>query len=123
RRETFGEFQLLTVPDAAAVDAERRAIGEVRRLDDQRVAFEVPAWVAQERMHFRAEMRFRRQRDDARFVNHLVADRNEALALYELERVAVDDRQHRADDAAGDATVVQAAIVVRIGGAALAAGG
>ena len=59
---------------------------------------------------------------DARLVDHLVADRDQARGLHDLVAVVVDDRQDRAGDAARDAAVVEAAIGVGIGRAALLAG-
>ena len=51
------------------------------------------------------------ERDDARLVDHLVAERDEARRLDDLVAVVVDDRHHRADDAARDAAVVRAELV------------
>ncbi len=45
--------------------------------------------------------------EDARVVDHLVADRHHARRLHDAVAVAVDDAQHRADDAAGDAAIVE----------------
>ena len=45
--------------------------------------------------------------EDARVVDHLVADGHHARRLHDAVAVAVDDAQHRADDAARDAAVVE----------------
>ena len=46
-REALRDLQRFAVPLAAAVDADARAVREVRRLDDERVAFEAAARVAE----------------------------------------------------------------------------
>ena len=54
-REALGELQLLAVRRAAAVHADARLVGEVRRLDHERVAFPVAARVAQVLLECRLE--------------------------------------------------------------------
>ena len=77
--------------------AERRLLEEVRGFDDERVALPVAARVAHVRLQERAgHMRPPVERNDARLVHHLVADRHEARALRDVVRVAVDGRHHRA---------------------------
>ena len=64
------------------------------------------------------ELRAAVERDDARLVDHLVADHDVARRLHDLVAGVVDRRRQRPDHAARDAAVVEAAIRVRIGGAA-----
>ena len=56
--------------------------------------------------------------EHARLVDHLVAQDDHARGLDDLVAVVVDDRQQRSQHAAGDALVVEAPVLVRVGGAA-----
>ena len=58
------------------------------------------------------------ERDDARLVDHFVGDHDVARRLHDLVAGVVDRRRQRADHAARDAAVVEAAVRVRIRGAA-----
>src|SRR4029077_6981511 len=75
-----------------SIRASRR---EVRRLDDERVAVPVAARVAHIQADALARMRAAVQPDHPRFMNHLVADGDEALPLHDLVRVAIHAGQHR----------------------------
>jgi hypothetical protein len=66
------------------------AIAEVRRVDDERVAFPVAARVAHVEVNVRARVRPAVERDHARLVDHLHRDRDVARCLDDLVRVAVD---------------------------------
>ena len=102
-----------------ARSAIRRLVGEVRRLDDERVAFPVAAAHRRRTDGSSTAMCGRVvERNHARVVDHLVGDRHEARALMDVIRVAVDGRHHRAGDAARDAAVVEAAVFPRVGRAA-----
>src|SRR5580765_6772224 len=72
-------------------------------------------------MHARAEVRPLRMLgaaaidgNDAVLVNHLVAERHRVLALDDLVEAAVAGRHHRRRDAARDATIVEAEILVAV---------
>ena len=52
--------------------------------------------------------------DDPRVVDHLVAERHHARRLHDAVAVAVDDAEHRADDAARDAAVVEREVLGRV---------
>ena len=52
--------------------------------------------------------------EEARVVDHLVADRDHAGRLDDAVAVAVDDAHHRSDDAARDAAVVQGEVLRRV---------
>jgi hypothetical protein len=47
-------------------------------------------------------------------VDHLVAEGHHARRLHDAVAVAVDDAQHRADDAARDAAVVEREVLERV---------
>src|SRR5439155_25168447 len=99
------------------------ALLEVRRLDDERVAFPMSTGIAHIEVDVAADVRAPRngiERDDARLVHHLVANRDVTGALDDLIRVAVDRRHHRAGYAARDAAVVEVAILEGISRAAAA---
>ena len=110
KRSIIFRFSLLSPCDMAI----RRS--EVRRLDDERVAFPVAAARRPCTCGCVRRVRAAVERDDARFVNHLVADRHVARALHDLVRVAVDGRHHRAGHAAGDAAIVEAEVLVLLNG-------
>src|SRR5688572_822911 len=95
---------------------ERRFLEVVRAFDDERVAFPVAARVAHVRLHVPRERLAAVERDDARVVHHLVADRDHPWRLHDLVRVAVDGRHHRARDAAGDAPHVERQILRAVEG-------
>ena len=99
---------------AAAVAADAGHPIEILRHDDQRVALPVSARVAHVGLDARREMRPAVERDDARLVDHLVADDDEARRLHDLVAVVVDGRQERSHDAARDAAVVEAAIEIAV---------
>ena len=61
------------------------------------------------------------ERDDARFVDHLVANDHHAGSLHDLVAVVVDGRQERSHHAARDAAVVEAAVEMAVGLAPLQA--
>ena len=105
-REPLDDLHVGAVAQAVAVQADARLIGEVRRLDDQRVAFPVAARVAHVLADLRADVRPSIERNDAGVVHHLVADRHFVRRLHDPVAVAVDDREDRSDDAARDAAVV-----------------
>src|ERR1043166_9032230 len=98
---------------AAAADL----VGEVRRVDDERVALPVASRVAHIEMYVPAEAgRCAGCRNHAVFVNHLVLNHDVARSLENARAVAVNGRQDRADHAARDAAVV---IAVELGGVVL----
>ena len=99
-----------------AVAAEARAIREVRRLDDERVALEPAARIAHPHLHAGACVRAAVERDHARLVDHLVADHDDAGRLDDLRAVAVDDGNDRADEPARQAAIVVREIGVRRAG-------
>ena len=101
-REALGDLQLLAVRPVRRADA----VGEIRRLDDERVAFPVAARVAHVLPDVRADVRTAVERDDARVVDHLVADDDLVRCLHDAQAVAV---QHRRDarDPARDAAIVE----------------
>ena len=96
--------------------ADARLVGEVRRLDDQRVAFPVPARVAQVLTQALAEMRTPVERNDARVVNHLVGEDEGVGRLQDPIAVAVRNRHHAADDAARDAPIVEREVLGAVEG-------
>ena len=104
-------FSCSRVRHAAAVDADARSVREVRRLDDERVAFEAAARAAHPLANAVVERGAAVERDDASVVDHLVADRHGLRVLRDAHAVAVDDGQQRADHAARDAAVVQREVV------------
>ena len=63
---------------------------EVPDLDDERVAVPPAARIAEPLRQVRTEMRSAIGRNDARFVDHLLLDRDEAGALHDLQTVVVD---------------------------------
>jgi hypothetical protein len=96
------------------VSAEARPIGEVRRLYDQRVAFEASPGVAHPHPHAGADVRLPIERNDSCLVNHLVANDDDARRLRDVRAVAVNHRHDRTDDAAREATIVVRKIGVRV---------
>src|SRR5438552_4190261 len=89
----------------------RAPLPEVGRLDDESVAFPVAARVAHVEADALRRMRAAVEQDHARLVDHLVLDRDGVLRLHDAVRVAVDRRHHRSRQAAGDAAIVQTAIL------------
>src|SRR4030095_14156439 len=85
------------------------------RLDDQRVTFPPSARVAEVLTSAVVDVRTPVGVDDARVVNHLVADRHHARRLHDAVAAAVDDANERPPDAPRDA----AAVVVEIVGEGL----
>src|SRR5262249_22951694 len=115
RNETLGHLEVLA---GGAIGAPRR---EVRRLDYERIALVPAARVAEVKMHARAQMRPLRMdaaaaldRDDAVLVDHLVTQRDRVLALDDLVEAAVTGRHHRRRNAARDAAIVEAEILVAV---------
>jgi hypothetical protein len=119
--QPLDEQQVFAVQGAVAVAAEPRAIGEVLGFDDERVAVEPAARVAHPHSDAGAGMRAAVERNHARFVDHLVADGDDAGRLHDLRAVPVDHGQHRADQAAREAAIVVREIRVRRRQAAVAA--
>src|SRR4030095_16327071 len=101
------ELHRPTVAEAVPVESDARLVGEVGRLDDERVAFPAPPCGASILPDVRAHMRTAVQWDDSRIVNHLVADHDFVRRLQNPVAVPVDHRHDRANDPAGDAAVVQ----------------
>src|SRR6185369_2580581 len=52
--------------------------------------------------------------DDSRVVNHLVAEGHHTRRLHDPVAVAVDDAQHRTDDTARDAAIVEREVLRRV---------
>src|SRR5262245_59149655 len=78
-REALGEAQRLAVIAgvsriASTVRSDRHLVGEVCRLDDERIAVPMPARIAHVHPYRRAGMRTTIERDDPALVNHLVAE-------------------------------------------------
>ena len=94
------------MPGATAVGTDGGAIGEVGRLDDERVALPVATRIAHQLLDAAADVRTAVERDDARVVHHLVGDDDRVGRLYDSRAVAVDHRQPRTCQAARDAAVV-----------------
>src|ERR1043166_7967559 len=114
-RELLRNLQRVAERLAAAVAADAVPVEHVRRLDDERVAVPVRARVAHVAADLRADMWTAVEVEESRLVNHLVAEDDQARRLDDLVAVVVDDRQDRSEDAAGDALIVETAIVVRVG--------
>ena len=87
------------------------AIGEVGRLDDERVALPVAARIAHQLAEAAADVRPPVERDDARLVHHLVDDDDRVRRLHDARAVAVDHRQPRSGQAARDAAVPEAEVL------------
>src|SRR6185436_9317414 len=85
-REALGHLELV------ARSAVRRLVGEVRRLDHERVAFPMPSPVTDVLADAPGHVRTPIERDDARVVHHLVGDRHETGALMNAIGIAVDRR-------------------------------
>src|SRR4029450_3116250 len=85
---------------------------EFRGLHDETVAVPTAPGVAHVQAERLADVGAFGERNDARLVNHLHADRPPTLSLDELIRVAVDGRQHRVWIPASDAAIVEAQILV-----------
>jgi len=81
-----------------AVDA--AVFAEIGRLDDQCGAFPLSARVAHVAQNCRADMRTPIDVNNARLMNHLVADHDDAGRLYDLIAARIADREHRAERAA-----------------------
>src|SRR5207253_4219494 len=88
-REALGEPQVLVRPREIAL---RR---EVRRVDDERVAFPVSARVAVPAADAGVEVRAAVERNDARVVRHLAEDGDVAGRLDDLEVTVVTGLQSR----------------------------
>src|SRR3989442_3803277 len=82
-REPFDHLQVL------ARSAELRLVGEVGRLDDERVAFPSASGIAHPPFDVRGRMRAA-DTDDARVVNHLVEDHDGVARLHDLLQVVVE---------------------------------
>ena len=108
--EPLRQLQLRAGAVTVAVQADRRAVGEVRCLDDELVADPAALRVAQILLDRGPRMRPAVGRDDARVVDHLVRDRDDARALRNLGPVAVDDAQRGSEDPARDAPLVEGEI-------------
>ncbi len=87
---------------------------EVRRFDDERIAFPMTPRVAHVQMDVPADVSVIVERNHTGLVNHLVANRDVALALHDLIGVAVNRRHHRSRQAPREAAIVQAAILPRV---------
>ena len=105
RREPLDDVQVRRRAAIAGV------LREVRDVDDERVAFPVAARVAEIRADRRREVRPAVERDDARVVDHLVANRDVARALHDLRRVVVDRRENHMREPARDAAIVSIEIL------------
>src|SRR5262245_25003690 len=66
---------------------------EIRRLDDERVAFPVAAGVADPGANVVVQPRTSVERDDARFMNHLVHDDGGARCLHDPDVVVIERGQ------------------------------
>ncbi len=86
------------------------AIREVRRLDDEGVAFPAAARVAHVLANAGTDVRAAVERDDAGVVNHLVADDHFVWRLHDPETVAVEHREDPAHSAR-DAAIVEAEVL------------
>ena len=107
-REALDQLQRVAHHEHVAVGLRAGLAVEVRRLDDQRVAFPVPRAIAHVGANARRQVRPAVERDDARLVDHLVADGDVARELENLVAVVVDDRKRRSEDAARNAAIVRA---------------
>jgi hypothetical protein len=95
------------LPVAVAVQADGGLVAEVGGLDDELVAFPVPARVTEIHVEVRRHVLPAVRVDDPRVVHHLVRDRHDAGRLLDALSVAVDDAKRRAEDAARDAALVE----------------
>lgn len=71
----------------------------------------MPPGVAHIRLDGDSRVRASVQRNDAMFVDHLVEEGDESWCLDDAMTIPVDLRNHRADDAQGDAAIVQPEIL------------
>src|SRR5688572_8013271 len=76
--EAFGDHHLRAVPHAVAVDADRRLVGKVRRLDDEFLAFPARARIAEILANRRADVFAPIGVEDARVWEHLGRERDHA---------------------------------------------
>ena len=78
----------------SAVAADSRLVSQnVLRFDDERVAFPAAARISHVGLEVRSHVRGSIQRNDPRFVDHLLKDGNIAGSLNDLGPVAVDYRK------------------------------
>ena len=111
-REAFDQ------PQRLARSPEVGLVREVRHLDNQRVAFPVTAGVTQILTDTLADVRTSIHGNDARLVDHLVRDDDEARALNDADDVAVAarvDDHVRPATARDDAAIAKAAIGPGVG--------
>src|SRR6185503_1681323 len=99
-------------------------VAEIRRIDDQRIAFPTAARVSEILADALVEMRASVQRDDAGFVNHLVENDHAIRTLHDLD-IAVVGGAGNPGETLCDTTLPQTAVCPRVGAAAgfKAAGG
>ena len=117
-REALDEVQIL------ARSAEVRPVGEVRRVDDQRVALPAAARVAHPRAEARGEMRTAVERNDARVVDHLGEEQSRSSGVCTIWRLLLyGTGQHHFRQAARDAALHQAPVLVGVGRPVRSGGG
>ena len=111
-REALDDATLL----AGAIDSHVSLVdvGEIDRLNDERIAFPVAARVAQPLFDAGPDVRTPVHRNDPRVVNHLDENHDVAGHLQDLIVMVVEARHHRARQTTRDAPLVGTAIPPRV---------
>src|SRR6266850_1725505 len=102
---------------AATVQADTRLVGEIGRLDDERVAFPMAARIAHICADVFSGMRTAVERNDAGLMNHLGENGHKPWTLHNLGSIAVDHGEYGARHTAGNAAIIQTSIFRTTGNA------
>src|SRR5262245_28283801 len=112
-REAFGQAHVLTGP------LKRRLVGEIRRLDDQGLAFPAANRVPRQASNVGRQMWTSIERDNARLMDHLNENHHVTRPLDDLIVVVIGARQHRRTGAVHEnASHAQGLVLCGVGGAA-----
>ena len=106
--EPFRDDHLRAVAKPVAVATDAGPVRQVRRLDDELVAFPAGPRITEQLPDAGRDMWAAIRVHDTCVVNHLVTDRHHSRRLHDAVAVAIHDTQHRTDNAARNAAVVEA---------------
>src|SRR5262249_18871337 len=116
-REAFHDVEGFTLGDTFNASGSRARrnpafVVVVGGIDNQRIAFPVPARVAVPQFYTGRDVRFSVQGNDARIVDHFVKDDDVARNLDYAVRIVVAGRKHPAGNAPCDTSVPKAHILI-----------